>query len=120
MGWRHCHRIKDVQVFMYRKWNPNFIQPAFVKNKQSAALYVDHMISKHNSASQGRSHSNNCRLVGSSFKSSLSCFQEPLDCILGITVGFTHCHAFADIWVCIQDIVTIELGCELDQLNLKF
>lgn len=73
-----------------------------------------------NSASEGRSHPNDCRLVGSGFKCSSSSFQEPLNSILCISVGISHSHAFADIWVSVENIITIELGCKLDQLNLKF
>ncbi|KAK7813825.1 hypothetical protein CFP56_004315 [Quercus suber] len=73
----------------------------FLKPIQSVAFDMATMtvpIPQHNSASEGRSHCNNCRLISSSFKSSLPCFQESLDCILCILVGLTHCQGLTDIW----------------------
>ena len=74
----------------------------FLKPIQSVAfdmVAVTLPIPQHNSASEGRSHCNNCRLISSSFKSSLPCFQESLDCILCILVGLSHCHTLTNIWV---------------------
>lgn len=72
------------------------------------------------SGRKGGSHGNNSRLVCSSHQSCPSSFQEPFNRILGIAIGLPHCHHFPDMRIGVEDMVTIELWCKLNQFNLKF